>query len=302
MSAPLQLLQIEDNETDAFLEIRELKRSGFQVEATRVDTEADLRVALSTRSWDLVLCDFTLPGFSGAEALRIAKELSPDTPFIFVSGTIGEAAIVDAMRSGARDYVMKDRLTRLSPAVSRELREAAVRRESLLNERGMRESEHKYRQLFDALSDAVFLIEEGAGRVIDTNRQAEHLLHRERRDLVGRNHRALFASPTDVPVLAELRAAASSPDRGGCVLHLLKPGEAPMPVHASASRIELYGRSLLLVLMHVRARRSVVRPPRESDAEQILAEVSRWPREAVADLIRRISALHPSDARNEPAF
>jgi len=207
---------------------------------------------------------------------------------------------VNAMRSGAQDYVMKDRLTRLAPAVARELREAAVRRDALLNERGMRESEHKYRQLFDALSDAVFLIEEGAGRVIDTNRQAEHLLHRERRDIVGQNHRALFASPGGSLVLAELRASAAAPDRGGCVLHLLKPGEAPLPVHASASRIELYGRSLLLVLMHVRARRSGVRPSSESDAEQILAEVSRWPRAAVADLIRRISALHASDAGNEP--
>lgn len=294
MPAPLQLLMIEDDETDAFLETRELQRAGFVLAPTRVDNETDLRAALVKQSWDLVLCDFTLPGFSGAEALRIAKEFAPDTPFIFVSGTIGEAAIVEAMRSGAQDYVMKDRLNRLAPAVSRELREAASRREARLNERWMRETEHKYRQLFDALTEAVFVIDETSGRIIDTNRQAEHLLERERHTIVGQNHTALFASPDGSLVLAELREAAASPDCHGIVLHVLKPGAAPMPVHASASPIELYGRSLLLVLMHTRMDRGA--PASGLTAEQIVAEVSKWPHEALEELLGRLAHLHHEES------
>ena len=293
-SAPIQLLMIEDNETDALLETRELQRSGINLAVTRVDSEQDLRAALGKQPWDLILCDFTLPGFGGADALRISKELTPETPFIFVSGTIGEEAVAEAMRSGAQDYVMKDRLKRLAPAVARELREAAARREARLTERWMRETEHKYRQLFDALTDAVFLIEETTGRVIDTNRQAEHLLERERRVIVGQNHTALFSSPSGSLVLTELRAAAADPARGGCALDLLRPGAAPIPVHASASHIELYSRSLLLVLNN-RRNPSPACAPAAPTLKEILAEVSKWPPEAIADLVGRIAFLRPHE-------
>ena len=296
MNPPLQILMIEDNEADAYLEGAELRRAGYTVTATRVDSEASLRAALPKQPWDLILCDFTLPGFSGAEALRISRELVADVPFIFVSGTIGEAAVVEAMRSGAQDYVMKDRLKRLAPAVARELREAALRREARQAEQWMRESEHKYRQLFDALTEAVFLIEETTGRILDTNRQAENLLQRERPAIVGANHATLFASPTDSVVLTELRAAASDLGRGGCVLNLVRPDGSSLPVHASASHIELYGRSLLLVLMHVRVKRDATMPAALT-ADQIVAEVAKWPHEALANLVGRIALVrHGKDA------
>lgn len=299
MSEPLHVLMIEDNENDAFFATRELKRAGYEVHATRVDNENDLRAALPTRPWDLLLCDFTLPGFGGAEAFRIAKELQPEVPFIFVSGTIGEEAVADAMRRGAQDYVMKDRLKRLVPAVRRELREAAARREARHAERSMRESEHKYRQLFDALHEAVFVIDPRSGRVIDTNRQAEALLRRERPDIVGANHAALFAAPAGGSALDELRRLATDRARSGCVLHLLRRDEPALPVHASASPIELYGRALLLALMHPRLdRRPAPSPPAaDPSPEQIVATVSAWPEEALRDLVRRLSALHPPPRR-----
>lgn len=293
-AAPIQLLMIEDNEMDAVLETRELHRAGLAVLVTRVDSEPDLRTALVTKPWDIILCDFTLPGFSGADALRIAKDLTPETPFIFVSGTIGEEAVAEAMRSGAQDYVMKDRLKRLAPAVARELRESAARREAKLAERWMRETEHKYRQLFDALTESVFVIDETSGRVLDTNRQAELLLHRERAAIVGKKHGALFNSLNDSPVLDELRTAAADPDRGGCTLNVILPNSSELQVHASASPIELYGRSLLLVLMHPRSER------RDSDqpltADQIVAEVSNWPEAALAELHDRLNTLRPENA------
>jgi len=286
MSTPIQLLMIEDNEMDEILETRELQRAGLAVTTTRVETEDDLRDALGRQGWDIILCDFTLPGFNGADALRIAKQLSPETPFIFVSGTIGEEAVAEAMRSGAKDYVMKDRIKRLAPAVTRELREAAARREARLAEQWMRESEHKYRQLFDALNEAVFVIDEASGRVIDTNRQAERLLGRERQAIVGKNHAALVSSPFGKLVLAELRGCAAA--REGCVLQLLVADGPPLRVHASASPIELYGRSLLLVLMHPRIDRGA---PAPLGADQILAEVARWSPEAVENLLRELASL-----------
>ena len=299
-STPIQLLMIEDNEMDAILETRELQRAGLQLAVTRIDTEPALRDALGRQPWDVILCDFTLPGFSGADALRIAKETVPETPFIFVSGTIGEEAVAEAMRSGAQDYVMKDRLKRLTPAVTRELREAAARREARLAERWMRETEHKYRQLFDALTEAVFVIDEASGRIIDTNRQAEQLLQRARPEIVGVRHPALFASPTGTPVLAELRTAAADPSRGGYALHLLLPDGTPLPVHATASPIELYGRPLLLVLMHRRASRSGA-PRQAMSADMIVAEVAKWPDAAITDLIGRIAFLRTQQGRELPS-
>lgn len=290
-TTPLQLLMIEDNEDDALFTTRELRRAGYEVKAERVDTEADLRAALPRQPWDLILCDFTLPGFGGAQALAIAKQILPEVPFIFVSGTIGEEAVAEAMRSGAQDYVMKDRLKRLVPAVARELREAQMRREARQADRFMRESEHKYRQLFDALHEAVFVIDPRSGRVIDTNRRAEALLRRPRGEIVGAEQAALFASPTGGVVIEELRSLAADPARSGCGLLLPRREEAPLAVHASASPLELYGRSFMLVLMHERAERRAREGGSALCAEQIVAEVARWPEIAVSDLIARLERL-----------
>jgi diguanylate cyclase (GGDEF)-like protein len=126
---PLRLLQVEDTEDDAVLVQLSLVRAGYDVLARRVDTGESLRRELSESEWDIVIADYTIPGFSGTKALAIVREQHPDLPFIFVSGTIGEDTAVAAMRTGAHDYIMKGNLTRLAPAVARELREAAVRRE-----------------------------------------------------------------------------------------------------------------------------------------------------------------------------
>ena len=288
---PLQVLMIEDNETDAFLTTATLRRAGFNLAPTRVDSEADLRAALEKQPWDIILCDFTIPGFGGREALGIAKEQAADTPFIFVSGTIGEEAVAEAMRSGAQDYVMKDRLKRLAPAIARELHGAAVRREARQADRWMRESEHKYRQLFDALHEAIFVIDEKSGRIIDTNRQAEDLLQRPRAAIVGVNHATLFSSPAGSVVLDELRAIAADRTKKCCILQLAQPDKSALPLHASASPIELYGRPFLLVLMHERAEQRAASAPAPLNADQIVAAVAKWPDEAADDLLARIALL-----------
>ncbi len=250
MKKNLSVLIVEDVENDARLLVAELEGGGYTVAFERVDTAAAMRSALQQKNWDLILCDFTMPYFSGAAALKLAREAGCDAPFIYVSGTIGEDVAIEAMKSGAQDYVMKTHLARLVPAVERELDEAQTRRESRRADTAMRESEHKYRHLFEALSDAVFLIDEDSGRIIDTNVRAEHLLGRTRTEILGFNQAKLFAPQRESLAFDCLRAAANGEHAGGCELQMFLQNGQIVPVHASASRIEFHGHPLLLVLLH----------------------------------------------------
>ncbi len=129
---PINLLIVEDSEDDALLLIRELKRGGYEPSSLRVDSSLDMRTALAEHDWDLIIADHNMPRFNSVEALKLAAEHDPNIPFIVVSGTIGEEVAVDAMKLGAHDYVMKDNLARLLPAIERELREAENRRDHQL--------------------------------------------------------------------------------------------------------------------------------------------------------------------------
>jgi PAS domain S-box-containing protein len=125
----LRVLLVEDSADDARLLVRQLATAGYDVQHERVETPTAMREALTRLSWDLVISDYSMPGFSGTAALSLVQELGVDVPFIFVSGTIGEDVAVAAMKAGASDYVLKDRLKRLIPAIERELRDAEMRRE-----------------------------------------------------------------------------------------------------------------------------------------------------------------------------
>src|SRR5262245_28925882 len=123
----LRVLIVEDSRVDAFLLEHALERGGFQPTCECVDTPEAMSVALD-KEWDLILADHSMPRFSAPAALELAKQRGRDVPFIIVSGHIEEETAVAAMKAGAHDYVMKDRLARLVPAVERELREAEMRR------------------------------------------------------------------------------------------------------------------------------------------------------------------------------
>jgi two-component system, cell cycle sensor histidine kinase and response regulator CckA len=129
VSVPLRVLIAEDSEDDARLLLRELERAGYQPTFERVDTPSAMEQALDRHGWDLVIGDYSMPGFSGPAALALLRARDLDTPFIFVSGTIGEDVAVEAMKAGAQDFLTKGNLRRLAPAIDRELRDAAVRRE-----------------------------------------------------------------------------------------------------------------------------------------------------------------------------
>jgi len=127
---PLKVLLVEDSEDDALLVALELRRGGYGPEVTRVQSATDLQAALQQGPWDVVISDYSMPRFNGREALRIVRAAGGgEIPFVLVSGHIGEESAVEALKAGAGDFVMKQNLTRLVPAVERGMREALVRRE-----------------------------------------------------------------------------------------------------------------------------------------------------------------------------
>jgi diguanylate cyclase (GGDEF)-like protein/PAS domain S-box-containing protein len=161
----LRALLVEDSPTDALLLLRALRQSGYAVSHQQVETKEDLHAALEAQEWDVVFCDYNLPRFDGMQALHIVRSLGFDMPVIFVSGAIGEETAVAAMKAGAQDYVMKDNLTRLPPAVTRELREADIRRQN-------QASEALFRSVLDTAPDAILSVDD-QWRFVIFNKGAE---------------------------------------------------------------------------------------------------------------------------------
>jgi two-component system cell cycle sensor histidine kinase/response regulator CckA len=145
---PIHVLLVEDDAGDAILVERTLRRDGLQAQCERVDTADAMKAALERRPWDVVLSDFTMPRFSGMAAFELLRATARDTPFIFVSGTVGEENAVRAMKLGAADYLLKGQLARLVPAIQRELRDRDDRERRIATERELRKAlESKEEQL-----------------------------------------------------------------------------------------------------------------------------------------------------------
>jgi PAS domain S-box-containing protein len=141
MQAPLRILYLEDDPTDAELIQSTLETEGVVSHVTRVETEADFLASLEEGGFDLIMADYALPSFDGISALKIVLEKCPDVPFIFVSGTLGEEVAIEALKIGATDYVLKERLSRMVPSVHRALRESQERADRKLAEDALRRGE-----------------------------------------------------------------------------------------------------------------------------------------------------------------
>ncbi len=206
---PVRVLIVEDSENDALLLVDFLRGGGLAPEWRRVQSRAELAAELEAR-WDLVLCDYTMPGFDGLQALQVVQERDPDLPLIFVSGTIGEANAVEAMRRGARDYVLKDNLTRLLPALRRELDEAHSRREQRRLEAAAAAVERERARLaavLEATPDLV-AIADPDGCLSFINGAGRRLLGLGQAELDGRCLRDLFSERVAELLLGEAFPAA----------------------------------------------------------------------------------------------
>lgn len=169
MSLPLRVLLAEDSENDALLLLRLLRKGGYELEFQRVATQSEMQAALAGTEWDIIISDYSMPGFNGLEALKLYHAANLDIPFILVSGTIGEEIAVEAMRSGAHDYLMKDNLTRLVPAVERELHEAKMRQAHRQAQEALRANEEKYRLLVEYAPSGIYELDYADSRFLSVN-------------------------------------------------------------------------------------------------------------------------------------
>ena len=171
-ASPCACSSIEDNEDDAALIVRLLRRSGYEPDWQRVETAEALDRALAQGHWDVVLSDYTMPQFDGLRAsARPARAIRSFLPFIIISGSIGEETAVAAMRAGASDYLMKSNLTRLVPAIERELRESAERRERARTKRALLELQEKFEAVFREYLDVMLVLDAVNGDIQHVNQR-----------------------------------------------------------------------------------------------------------------------------------
>ena len=182
---PLRILQLEDNVKDAEVVKSFLAAEGLNCEVVVVQTKAEFASALERGRFDLIISDFSLPSYDGRSALLLAAGTCPDVPFIIFSGTIGEHAAIESLKTGATDYVLKQHPTRLASAVRRALLEAEVRVERKRIEERLKRSEARMRAVLDAALDAVIGMDD-QGRIIDWSARAEAIFGWTRQEIIGK--------------------------------------------------------------------------------------------------------------------
>ncbi len=189
------MLILEDVPADAELAEHEIRKTGIDLQTRLVATESAFVEELDRFLPDIVLSDYKLPSYNGLAALQATRDKYPDMPFIIVSGELGEGPAIEMLKQGATDYVLKNKLSRLGPAVKRALKEAeehAIRKQY---ERLLIESEKKYRLLFDLESDAILLINTDSGRLVDANNAASSMYGYSKKELLEKRNIDLSAEP-----------------------------------------------------------------------------------------------------------
>jgi PAS domain S-box-containing protein len=180
----LRVLIVEDSEEDALFLIRNLKKGGYNPVYERVYTASLMKKAINEKQWDIILCDYKLPGFNVTAAISILKETNTDIPIIIVSGIIGEETAIECMRLGARDYLMKDKLSRLCTAIARELEDAKVRKKGKRTKEKLLHEEHRFRVLAEQSSDIIVLFNP-EGTILYENPAVEKILGFNVKERIG---------------------------------------------------------------------------------------------------------------------
>ena len=228
----LRILVLEDVAADVVLMSHELRAGGLAFEARRVETRDEFLHELEENPPDLILSDHGLPGFDGFMALALARDRCPETPFIFVTGSMGEELAIDSLRSGATDYVLKTRISNLVPAVERALRLAEERMKRRLAEKELRDSEERFRLLVSGVKDYAIFMLDPEGRISSWNSGAELVLGYPAADVLGK-HFDLFYRPQDRETgkpaadLDTARSEGRKEDEGW----RLRKGDAPFWAH-----------------------------------------------------------------------
>ena len=186
MNQHLRVLMVEDSQEDATLLYYALRRGGFEVEYTVLDTAPAMRSALARPDWDVITSDHSMPNFNAPASLALAQELRPDLPFIIVSGEIDLNLAVSLMKAGAYDYIQKHELTRAAPAITRALEAAELRRERQQVKEALQISETRYRRLFETAQDGILILDAATGQIMDVNRFLTDMLGYSKEEFLGK--------------------------------------------------------------------------------------------------------------------
>jgi len=235
----LEILILEDVDDDAKLVERALRSGGLEFSALRVETREDFLHALVEIRPDVILADCRLPYFDGRTALKLARERLPATPVIIVTGTMVDEAAVELLREGAADYILKDRLSRLAPAVRRALDEAAAVAAKL-------QAEMKYRSLFELARDGIVLVHADTAGIVDCNPEFEaqsgYTLERLRESVFW----DLVPAERVAAARAKFEHARAAGVEGNELFELKRPDASVLPIEFCARAIELGGKHYLL--------------------------------------------------------
>ena len=243
MSKSLRILILEDRPADAELVERELRQAGFEFAARIVATKKEFLAALRDFALHLILADYSLPGYDGMLALAAAQKQCPATPFIFVSGKLGEDLAVESMRRGATDYVLKDRLERLGPAVRHALREREGIRRREQAEKEMLEAEARYRTLFTESPDGIVILDPETARPIEFNTAAHRQLGYSREEFARLSLADIEAKETPGQTRATIAGVCHDGKRDFETLHRTRDGQI-RHVHVTAQTLQASGRSV----------------------------------------------------------
>jgi PAS domain S-box-containing protein len=200
MNRTLRILLVEDSPDDAALVLRELERAGFDPCVCRVETAPAMQAALAAQPWDVIISDHHLPEFSAPAALQLARQNGHHHPFIIVSGAIGEDLAVTVMKQGASDYLLKDRLGRLGPAVEQAINQQRLRQEKQQAEQKLRDGEKRFRAIIENSSDGMALIDV-AGNILYASPSTTRILGYRLDEFVGLNLFELVP-PKEIPDLS----------------------------------------------------------------------------------------------------
>lgn len=210
---PLNALLIEDNPDDAELCLRTLRKAQFEVQADVVSTAEEFTNRLKTTTFDVILSDYNLGNWNGMDALALLRNDKLDTPFILVTGALGEETAVECVKSGVTDYVLKDRMERLPVAIHRAMKEKCLCNERQEAERALGESEAKFRMLTEAIPAAVFV--EQDTQCCYVNYAAERITGYSRQELLGMNFWQLIL-PSSRNALIERSVKCADGDESAC--------------------------------------------------------------------------------------
>jgi PAS domain S-box-containing protein len=263
----LHVLVIEDSENDSALLLEELRQKGYEPVSERVQTAGELMAAMDRHVWDVLLSDYVMPQFSGPDALKLIREKGFDVPFIVVSGTYGEEAAVHMMKAGANDYIVKSNLSRLVPAIERELEAAKSRRECAQGEAAMQ----FLAAIVESTDDAIYGIKMD-GSIASWNRAAERIYGYRPAEIVGRNVSLLYPDERLDELLDVMDRVKRGDHVGRSESARVRKGGRQVPVSTTVSPIK--NKEGKVIGASVIARDITVRKRNEQERVKLIQELT----------------------------